>query len=129
MQPTNGETEGLAGATHRMAKHLLVIGENRLELLHVELQEGRDELVHLIGLGAALGVLVLLALMAFTAGLIIALWVLSPVLVLSILGLIYTLLAYLTWRSLRGRWQSWKLFEASFEQLHRDYAAFDRDTP
>ncbi|TVR12832.1 MAG: phage holin family protein [Planctomycetota bacterium] len=123
MEPSGGASPGLAGIARRMIRHMRITGQNRLELFSVEIEEGRDEVVYLIGLWVGLMGLALLAMMALSASLIIALWPLGPVLILAVLGLLYACLAVLTGVVLRTRWRAWKLFEGSLEQLRRDHAA------
>lgn len=63
-------------------QRLLTLGENRLELLAVEVQEERDWLLHTILLAFGVAVLGLLAGLALTAAAVILLWPYCPVAVL-----------------------------------------------
>jgi uncharacterized membrane protein YqjE len=53
METATDRTEPIASSSRRFARRLLTIGENRLALLLVEVQEERERLLHafLLGLG------------------------------------------------------------------------------
>jgi hypothetical protein len=55
----------------------LTIGENRLELLTVEVQEEREHLLHAFLLGLGMAALGLLAAMTLTAAIVVLLWLLT----------------------------------------------------
>ena len=48
MNPATDTVKPIAGAVRRLVQRLLTLGENRLELLAVEVQEERDWLLHTI---------------------------------------------------------------------------------
>lgn len=104
----------------RCAQGLLIIAQNRFELLAVEAQEARVRLLHavLLALGATL--LGLLAGMALTAAIVLAWWAYAPLSVLLVLAGLYTAVALgLYWRLTRLM-DDWQPFSDSLDQLRKD---------
>jgi ElaB/YqjD/DUF883 family membrane-anchored ribosome-binding protein len=66
-------------------RRLVTIGENRLELLAVEVQEERERLLHAFLLALGVAAFGLLAGLTLTAAIVVLLWAWSPVAVLLIL--------------------------------------------
>jgi uncharacterized membrane protein YqjE len=109
----------LAAGSKAFARRLLVIGENRLELLMVEMQEERERCLRAILLACGVAALGLLAGMTLTAAIVIWLRA-SPVPVLLILTILYgTAAVYLWWR-LTGLLRNWQALSASLDQLRKD---------
>ena len=112
----------LAATWKHFAGRLLTIGENRLELFTVEVQEERERLLHafLLALGAtAFG---LLAGMTLTAAIVVLLWTCSPVAVLlTLTGLYGAAGVCLCWRLTRLL-RDWQTLSASLDQLRKDRA-------
>ena len=66
---------GQLGATSKtFARRLLTIGENRLELLTVEVQEERERLLHALLLALGVAAFGLLAGLTLTAAIAVLLW-------------------------------------------------------
>jgi len=80
----------LATTSKSFARRLLTIGENRLELLTVEVQEERERLLHAFLLALGVATFGLLAGLTLTAAIVVWLWVWSPLAVLLILTGLYT---------------------------------------
>src|ERR1035437_6488052 len=78
----------LATTSKHFARRLLTIGENRLELLTVEVQEERERLLHAFLLAVAVAAFGLLASLTLTAAIVVWLWA-WPVAVLLILTGLY----------------------------------------
>jgi len=116
----------LATSSKQFARQLLTIGENRLELLAVEVQEGREHLLHafLLGLGAA--AFGLLASLTLTAAIVVLLWVYSPVLVLLVLTVLYGVAGICFYRRLTGLLRDWQTLSATLEQLRKDRACLEK---
>ena len=115
----------LATTSKTFARRLLTIGENRLELLAVEVQEERERLLlaFLLALGvAAFG---LLAGMTLTALIIVWGWVWSPVGVLLILTGLYGAVGIFLYRRLLGVIRNWQTLAASLDQLRKDRACLE----
>ncbi len=69
----------LAATSKHFARRLLTIGENRLELLAVEVQEERERLLHAFLLALGVAAFGLLAGLTLTAAIVVLLWTWSPV--------------------------------------------------
>ena len=96
------------------------VGENRLELLMVEVEEARERLLHAFMLALGLAVFGLLAGIAFTIGIVVVFWTRSPLTALAILATVYggfALYFKLRLDGLRGDWQT---FSATLDQLRKD---------
>ena len=109
-----------------IARRLLTIGENRLELLAVEVQEDRERLLRafLFALGAvALG---LLAGMTLTAAIAVLLWAYSPAATLLTLSGLYGVAAVYLCRRLIGLLRDWQTLPASLDQLRKDRACLEK---
>ncbi len=107
-------------------RRLLSISENRLELLAVEVQEGRERLLLAIMLIVGVAALGLLAGIALTLALAVLFWEQSAVAVLFGLAAVYVLGAvYLYWRLHRLRC-GWQILPASLEQLRKDRECLDQ---
>ena len=125
----DNSTSGLAQLSitwKHFARRLLTIGENRLELLTVEVQEGREHLLHAFLLALGVAVFGLLACMTLTAAIVVSLWAWSPLAVLLILtGLYGAVGAYLCLR-LTGLLRQWQTLPASLDQLRKDRACLEK---
>ncbi len=89
MNDTAISLERCATAFRICARRLLTIGENRIVLLTVEVQEERDRLLHAFVSTLGVAAFALLAGMTFTAGVVVLAWAYSPVGVLLGLALLY----------------------------------------
>jgi uncharacterized membrane protein YqjE len=115
----------LAASSKALASRLLTIGDNRLELLMVEMQEERERCrlaMLLVSGAAAFG---LLASMTLTAAIVIWLRA-SPVAVLLILTILYGAAAVYLWRRLTGLLHNWQTLSASLDQLRKDNACLQK---
>ena len=109
-----------------MTGRLLAIGENRLELLSVEVQEERERLLRAFLLALGLSVFGLLAALTLTAALVYKLWGWSPLFALLIPTFLYAVVgAVLYWR-LTGLLRDWQTLPASVEQLRKDRACLEK---
>ena len=125
MEESTVSPSQLAETSRRFAQRLLVIGENRLELLAVEVQEEREHLLHtfLLALGAA--AFGLLGAMTLTAALVILLWPFAPIVLLGLTGL-YGVAGYFLHRRLASRLRDWQIFSASLDQLRKDRLCLEK---
>ncbi len=118
---TGSETfKPLAASSKRLARRLLTIGENRLEIFAVEVQEEREHLLRAILLALGLAAFGLLAGGAVTALVAVLLWTWSPSAVLLILTLLYAAAAAWFGRQLKVLLADWQTFPASMDQLRKD---------
>jgi uncharacterized membrane protein YqjE len=115
----------LAATSKQFAQRLLTIGENRLELLTVEVQEERERLLHAILLAFGVAAFGLLAGIAFTAAIVVLFWAWSPVTVLLTLTGLYGAAGVYLWRRLAGLLRDWQTLSASVDQLRKDRACLE----
>ena len=114
------------GATSKtFARRLLTIGENRLELLAVEVQEERERLLHAFLLALGVATFGLLAGLTLTATIVVLLWAWSPWAALLTLTCIYGLAGVCLYRRLTGVMRDWQTLSASLEQLRKDRACLE----
>jgi uncharacterized membrane protein YqjE len=110
----------LTTSSKQFAQSLLTIGENRLELLALEVQEGRERLLQAVLLALGVAALGLLAGMTLTAVIVVLFWAWSPVGVLVILTCLYGAAGVYAWWRLDGLLRTWQTLPASLEQLRKD---------
>jgi uncharacterized membrane protein YqjE len=115
----------LAAGSKSFARRLLAIGENRLELLMVEMQEERERCLRAILLACGVAAFGLLAGITLTAAVVIWLRA-SPVPVLLVLTLLYGAAAVCLWWRLAGLLRDWHAFSASLDQLRKDSACLQK---
>lgn len=116
----------LATTGKTFARRLLTIGENRLELLTVEVQEERERLLHAFLLALGVATFGLLAGLTLTAAIVVWLWVWSPLAVLLILTGLYTVTGIYLYRRLLGVMRDWQTLSASLDQLRKDRACLEQ---
>jgi uncharacterized membrane protein YqjE len=116
----------LSATSKSFARRLLTIGENRLELLMVEVQEGREGLLHAVLLALGVAVFGLLACLTLTAAIVVWLWPRSPVAVLLTLTGLYGIAAVWLYRRLTAGLRSWQAFSASLDQFRKDRACLEK---
>jgi uncharacterized membrane protein YqjE len=112
----------LATNSKTFARRLLTIGENRLELLTVEVQEERERLLHAFLLALGVAAFGLLAGLTLTAAVAVLLWAWSPPAVLLILTGLYAVAGVCLYRRLTGVMRNWQTLSASLDQLRKDRA-------
>ncbi len=127
MEPAASEVGKLVETSKRFARRLLIIGENRLELLMVEVQEGSERLRHALLLALGMAAFGLLAGLTFTAAIVIGLWTYSPVAVLLALTGLYAAAGVFLYRRLAGLLCDWQMLSASLDQLRKDRACLEKN--
>jgi uncharacterized membrane protein YqjE len=110
----------LAATSKGFARGLLTIGENRLELLAVEVQEERERLLHIFLLALGVAALGMLAGITLTAAIVVLLLAWSPVAVLLTLTVLYGATAVYLCRRLTALRHDWQTLSASLGQLRKD---------
>ena len=121
------DSSGHFGDTSKhFARRLLTIGENRLELLMVEVQEERERLLHAILLALGVAAFVFLSGIALTAAIVVVLWHLSPVAVLLVLTGLYAAMAVCLYGRFAALQRDWKTLPATLDQLRKDRACLDK---
>jgi uncharacterized membrane protein YqjE len=103
----------------------LTIGENRIDLLMVELQEEQERLLRAILLALGVAVFGFLAAAALTVALVVALWWLSPLAVLLALTAVYCAVSLLLYRRFACLQRNWETFPATLSQLKKDRACLE----
>jgi uncharacterized membrane protein YqjE len=125
MEPAPTQSGQLVETAKRFARRLLTIGENRFELLMVEVQEERERLLRVILLALGVAAFGLLAGLTLTAVLVVLLWPYSPVTVLLTLTGLYGAVAVWLHRRLTGILHRWENLPATLEQLKKDRACLE----
>jgi uncharacterized membrane protein YqjE len=125
MEPATGQLAQMATTSKHFARRLLTMGENRLELLMVEVQEERERLLYAILLALGVAVFVFLAGVALTVAFVVLLWKISPVAVLLALTGLYAAIALLLYRRFTALQRDWKTFPATLDQFRKDRACLE----
>lgn len=126
MEESSVSFQQLAASSKQFARRLLTIGENRLELLAVEVQEEREWLLRTILLALGVATFGLLTSITATALIVVWLWVWSPGLTLLILTLLYGGGGVCLYRQLTARLRDVQILEATLEQLRKDRACLEK---
>jgi len=116
----------LAAVSKHFARRLLTIGENRLELLTVEVQEERVRLLHAILLALGVACFGLLAGVTLTGVVVVLCWNISPVAVFLVLTGIYGVVAVVLYRRLAALLRDWQNLPATLDQLRKDRACLEK---
>lgn len=115
----------LGTTSKHFARRLLTIGENRLELLALEVQEERQHLLHAILLALGVAAFGLLAGVALTGLVLVLFWDFSPVAALLTLMGLYGAAAVFFYRRLTGLLSGWQILSATLDQFRKDRACLE----
>jgi len=126
METATGSFKQLATTSRRFAERLLTIGENRLELLTVEVQEERERLLHAFLLALGVAAFGLLASLTLTAAIVVLLWQYSPFAVLLTLTGLYGVAEVCLYRRLTLLLRDWQTLSATLDQLRKDRACLEK---
>ena len=127
MEPAPTHAGKLVETSKRFARRLLTIGENRFQLLMVELREQRERFLHAILLALGVAAFGLLAGVALTGAIVVLLWELSRVAALLVLTGLYGATAVWLYRRLSMLLRDWQNLPATFDQLRKDRACFEKN--
>ncbi len=116
----------LGAASKRLTRRLLLIGENRVELLVVEALEERDRLVRAVVLALAAATMGLLAGISLSAAVVVLGWPYSPPGVLLALGGLYTVVGIVLCRRISALLRDRRPFADSLDQLKKDRACLEK---
>jgi uncharacterized membrane protein YqjE len=116
----------LATTSKHFVRRLATIGENRLELLAVEMQEERERILHAFLLALGVAAFGLLAGIALTAAIAVLLWAYSPAAVLLVLAGIYAAAGFFLYQRLTGLLRNWQTLSASLDQLRKDRECLEK---
>jgi len=126
MEDSTVSLEQLASTSKQFARRLLTIGENRLELLAVEIQEERERLLRALLLALGVAAFGLLAGVTLTAAIVVGLWSWSPLAVLLILTGLYGIAGVILYQRLAGLLRHWHTLSATLDQLRKDRAGVEK---
>jgi uncharacterized membrane protein YqjE len=126
METATGSFKQIATTSRRFAERLLTIGENRLELLTVEVQEERERLLHAFLLALGVAAFGLLASLTLTAAIVVLLWQYSHFAVLLTLTGLYGVAAVCLYRRLTLLLRDWQTLSATLDQLRKDRACLEK---
>ena len=127
MEPTPTTARRLVETSKRFARHLLTMGENRFELLMVEVQEERERLLRAILLALGVAAFGLLAGVTLTGAIVVLLWDLSRVAALLLLASLYGAAAVCLYRRLMLLLRDWQNLPATLDQLRKDRACLEKN--
>jgi uncharacterized membrane protein YqjE len=116
----------LATTAKHFTRRLATIGENRLELLAVEVQEERERLLHACLLALGVATFGLLAGFTLTAAIVVMLWAWSPLAVLLILTVFYAAIGGCLYQRLTRLLRDWQTLSATLDQLRKDRACLEK---
>ena len=102
-------------------------GENRLELLAVEMQETRARCRHAIWLALGVAASGFFAVLALNIAIVVLLWNFSPVAVLLALAGLYAGTATFLYQRLARRLRDWQLLSATIDQLRKDRECLEKN--
>ena len=126
MEESTASIRQLAATSKAFVARLAIIGENRLELLAVEVQEERERLLHAFLLALGVAAFGLLTGIALTAAITVLLWAYSPVAVLFVLTGIYGIAGICLYQRLTGLMRDWQTLSATLDQLRKDRLCLEK---
>jgi uncharacterized membrane protein YqjE len=126
MEESTGSFGQLAATSKHFVRRLATIGENRLELLAVEVQEERERLLHAFLLALGVAAFGLLAGITLTAAIVVVLWAWSHIAALLILTVLYGAAGIFLFRRLTGLLRDWQTLSATLDQLRKDRSCLEK---
>lgn len=126
METTTANLGSLVASSKHFARRLFTTGENRLELLVVEMQEARERLLHVILLSLGVAAFGFFALLALNIAVVVWLWNYSPVVVLLAMTGFYTVCAIGLYCKLTRLLRDWQILSATLDQLNKDRACLEK---
>jgi uncharacterized membrane protein YqjE len=127
MEPATSPGAQLVATSKRFAQRLFTIGENRLELLIVEMQEERQRLLQFVLLALGAAVFGMLAGVALSLLIVVSLWERSPAAALLVLTTFYSAAAVFLYMRLNSLRRDWQPLAATLDQLGKDRACLEKD--
>lgn len=120
MDTQPGNSFQLAHVSKLILKRILTIGENRSELLLLELQEERQRIM--LAVMFMLGAIIFLLLGGFSFTLVVALlfWQHSPIIAMGVLTVVYLGFAVFLYARLVQLKREWQTLPETLDQLRKD---------
>ena len=116
----------MVAAAQRFGRRLLTIGENRIELFSVELQEERERLFRALFLLMGMAAFGLLAALSISGVIVVLLWPYSPLEAFLVLTFLYLAGALVFFWRFKLLLRDWKSFSATIDQLRKDRECLER---
>ena len=116
----------LAGRARRLVNRLMAVGENRFQLMLVEVQQERNRMVDMVFMACAVMALGLLCGIAWSAALVFLFWPLGPGITLLVLGAVYGAAAAVICRRLTQLRRNHVPLAATLDQLQKDRACLEK---
>ena len=116
----------MVAAAQRFGRRLLTIGENRIELFSVELQEERERLFRALFLLMGMAAFGLLAALSISGVIVVLLWPYSPLVAFLVLTFLYLAGALVFFWRFKLLLRDWKSFSATIDQLRKDRECLER---
>jgi uncharacterized membrane protein YqjE len=126
METTSDSGRVLGDATKRVAQRMLVIVENRFQLLMVEVQQERDRALLAVWLALGAAAFGLLAGVALTLMIAVALWEYSPIIALAVLTALYTVAAVFFYGRLMRLQGEFQTLPGTLDQLKKDRKCLEK---
>ena len=126
MEETTATLGQLAASSKQFVRRLLTVGENRLELLTVELQEERERLLRAFLLALGVAAFGLLAGISLTALVVVLFWNASPVAALLVMTVLHGAAAAFLYVRLTRLLRDWQTLSATLQQLQKDRACLEK---
>jgi uncharacterized membrane protein YqjE len=126
METSSDSDLHLGDATKRIAQRMFVIVENRFQLLMVEAQEERERALLAIWLALGAAAFGLLAGVAITVVIAVALWDHSPVIAMLVLTVLYTIAAGFFYGRLMRLQRDWQTLPGTLDQLKKDRECLEK---
>jgi uncharacterized membrane protein YqjE len=125
MEPATDNFGQFGASSKQFTRRLLTIGENRLELLMLEVEEERERFLHAILLALGVAVFGFLAGVALSVAIVVLLWNIWPVAVLLALTSLYAAIAACLYRRFTVLQRAWKTLPATLDQFRKDRACLE----
>ena len=126
MESSTGSFNPPGATSKQFVRRLATMGENRFELLTVEVQEERERLLQAFLLALGVAAFGLLAGLVLTATIVVFLWACSPWAVLLTLTVIYGAAGFYLYRRLAQLLRNWQTFPATLDQIRKDRACLEK---
>lgn len=123
MEGESPPSAGMANISKSLVRDVLAMGENRLELLLLELQEERERVYHSLLLLMAVMTFALLTGIAFTVLMVALFWRDHPLMGALALTLFYAGCGGFLYYRFQKLLRAWRTLPETLEQLRRDHAA------